>query len=93
MKKIVKKIRRDNERGARQNLIEELFFDFNRSRTQIYLINFMRGLFFGLGSVIGGTLVLGLLLWLLSQFVNIFPPLADFFNNLISTMQQRGKSL
>lgn len=91
IKKIVNKIRSDNERGARQNLLEELFFDFNRNKTQIYFINFMRGLFFGLGGVIGGTIVLGLIIWLLSQFVNIFPPLADFINNLVTTMQQRGK--
>lgn len=91
IKKVVNKIRSDNERGARQNLLEELFFDFNRNKTQIYFINFMRGLFFGLGSVIGGTIVLGLIIWLLSQFVNIFPPLADFINNLVTTMQQRGK--
>jgi len=91
MKKLIKKVKQDNERGARQGLIEELFYDFNRNRVQVYKMNFIRGLFFGLGSVIGGTLVVALLIWLLGAFIDIFPPLADFINNLIDTMQSRGK--
>lgn len=91
MKKLVNKVKEDNERGARQNLIEELFYDFNRNRTQIYVINFVRGLFFGLGSVIGGTIIVGLLIWLLTLFIHAFPPLSDFVNSLAHTVQQRGK--
>jgi hypothetical protein len=91
MKKIIKKLKKDNERGARQGLIEDLFYDFHRSRIEVYKMNFVRGLFFGLGSVLGGTLVVALLIWLLGAFVDIFPPLADFINNLIDTMQQRGE--
>jgi hypothetical protein len=91
MKKLVNKVKEDNERGARENLIEELFFDFNRNRTQIYVINFIRGLFFGLGSVIGGTIVVGLLIWLLTSLTHVFPPLSDFVNSIMHTVQQRGK--
>lgn len=91
MKKMIKKIREDNERGARQNLMEELFYDFNRNRHQVYLMNFTRGLFFGFGSVIGGTIVVGLVVWILGQFTGIFPPLADFFNALIAAMRHGGK--
>ena len=35
---------------SRKNVIEELFYDFNASRVQIYKMNFFRGIFFGLGS-------------------------------------------
>jgi hypothetical protein len=47
-----------------------MFQDFHRNRKQIYTLNFFRGIFFGIGSAIGGTLILGLLVWLLSLFRN-----------------------
>jgi hypothetical protein len=30
-----------------------------------------------------------ILIWILGQFADIFPPLADFINHLIETMQRR----
>jgi len=71
VKKIVKKIKKDNERGARESLLEDLFYDFNRNRVQIYKMNFVRGIFFGLGSVLGGTVVIAFIVWAMSFFVNI----------------------
>lgn len=91
-KKISKRIATDNERGARQNIIEDLFYDFHRSRKQVYIMNFIRGIFFGLGSVLGGTIIIALLIWILSVFVNIFPPLADFINGIIEAMEKRPNS-
>lgn len=87
VKKVVTKVKEDNERGARQNLIEELFYDFNRNRVDIFRINFFRGIFFGFGSVLGGTVVVALLIWVLSLLAGIFPPLADFFNGLTQTVK------
>lgn len=89
VKRAAKKIARDNEIGARRNLIEELFYDFNSSRRQVYSMNFFRGLFFGFGSVLGATLLIAVSVWLLGKFGDVFPPLADFVNNLIETMQKR----
>lgn len=92
VKKLVKKaadrLKKDNEHGARQGLIEDLFYDFHRSRKQVYAMNFIRGIFFGLGSVLGGTVVIALLIWTLSATVDIFPPLADFINGIIDAMQR-----
>lgn len=88
-KKIVEKIADDNEKSARINLLEDLFNDFHRSRRQVYTMNFFRGIFFGFGSVLGATLIVAIVVWVLGQFGNIFPPLADFINNLIDTMQKR----
>ena len=89
IKRAAKKIAQDNENGARRNLIEELFYDFHSSRRQVYLMNFLRGLFFGFGSVLGATLLVAISIWVLGQFGNIFPPLADFINNLIDAMQRQ----
>jgi hypothetical protein len=87
--KIVDKVKQGNENGARRAILEDLFYDFHRSRRQVYWMNFIRGLFFGLGSVLGATLLVAVAIWLLGKFGAIFPALADFINNLIDMMQQR----
>lgn len=89
IKKIVHRIKRDNEIDARKNIIEEMFYDFHRSRRQVYSMNFFRGLFFGFGSVLGATILIALLVWAINLFGALFPALADFLNNLTDTMQQR----
>lgn len=89
IKRVAKKIGRDNENGARRNLIEELFYDFHSSRRQVYSMNFFRGLFFGFGSVLGATVLIALAIWTLTKFGDVFPPLADFINQLTDTMQRR----
>ncbi len=88
VKRVVAKVKSDNERGARESLLEDLFYDFNRSRVKIYKMNFVRGIFFGLGSVLGGTVLIALIVWILSVTVDIFPPLADFINGIIDAMQR-----
>lgn len=86
-KKISSKVKEDNERGARTSLIEELFYDFNRSKTQVYVMNFVRGLTFGAGSVIGGTVIIAALIWVLSMLANVVPPLGDFFNGVSNVLE------
>lgn len=87
--KIIDKVASNSEDRARRALLEDLFYDFHSSRSKVYKMNFMRGLFFGFGSAIGATLLIALTIWLLIQFGNIFPPLADFMNQLVETMQNR----
>lgn len=91
LRKAKAKVATDNERGARQSVIEDLFYDFHRSRRQVYAMNFVRGIFFGLGSVLGGTVVIAIIIWLLTATGDIFPPLADFINNIITAMEQRPR--
>ena len=83
------KLVRSQTASAKRTLLEEVFQDMNGRRWQIYKINLVRGIFFGFGSVLGATLLVAISVWLLSQFGNVFPPLADFVNSLIDTMQQR----
>jgi len=87
---VIDRVKADNERGARQSMIEDLFYDFNRSRVSIYKMNFIRGIFFGLGSVLGGTLLVALIIWLLSIFGDLFPPLAHFINGVTDAMKHRS---
>ena len=85
-KKIVKTINENNEKGARHQLLEELFNDFNSSRRQVYWINFTRGIFFGFGTILGGTLLVALMVWILGQFVG-FPYVGEFIRHIIEAMQ------
>lgn len=66
-----------NERmNARRSLMEELFNDYYDDRRNVYKMNFIRGIFFGLGTVIGGTIVVAIIVWGLSFFVDI-PGIGD----------------
>jgi len=85
--KIKRQVHEDNERGARESVLEDLFNDFNRNRFTIYKFNFFRGIFFGLGSVLGGTLVVALLVGLLSFTGHLVPGIANFLNSIIDVMQ------
>jgi len=71
IKKLKHKLAKDNERAARLTVLEDLFYDFNRSRAEVYKMNFVRGIFFGLGSVLGGTVVITIMVWILSFFIQI----------------------
>lgn len=88
IKKIVNKIKNDNERGARHAILEDLFVDFHRSRRQVYSMNFIRGIFFGFGTVLGGTVLVAIIIWVLGQFVDWFPIIGDFIKQIIDAMQR-----
>jgi len=89
IKKAVKKVKEDNERGARNAILEDLFYDFHKSRRQVYLMNLIRGIFFGVGSVIGGTLVVAIAVWVLSLLVDIPGGIGDAIENIRDTVQQK----
>lgn len=86
LKKLTKNVRGDNERGARETVIEDLFNDFNRNRFTVYKMNFFRGIFFGLGSVLGGTVVIALIVWLLNGIGWLIPGVAGFIDGVIEMM-------
>jgi len=84
------KIKEDNERGARENFLEDLFHDFHRNRAQVYKMNFVRGIFFGFGSVLGGTVLIALLAWVLSFFVDI-PGIGQSIQDVQQSIQHDRK--
>lgn len=79
------------ETQNRQAVIEELFYDFNRSRVQIYKMNFVRGIFFGFGSALGGTVVVALLIWLVSLLANVIPGLGDIPQTISDALQNAAR--
>ena len=75
-------------RGIRRSIIEDLFYDFHRSRRQIYVMNFYRGLFFGFGTIVGGTVIVAVLIWVLSKFAGWFPFIGEYINQIINAMSK-----
>ena len=74
--------------AARRSLLEELFNDFYDDRMRIYRMNFLRGIFFGLGSVLGATVVVALAVWILSFFVEI-PGIGEAAQTAQSTLESK----
>ncbi len=86
MVKLKTKINNDNENGARRALLEELFNDFHRSRVQIYWMNFTRGIFFGFGTLLGGTVLVAFVIWVLGMF-DTLPYIGEYIRNIINAMK------
>lgn len=74
--------------GARRALMEEMFNDYYNDRRKIYKVNFFRGVFFGLGSVLGATVVVALIVWILSFFVQI-PGIGDAVQQAQNQLESR----
>ena len=87
--KLVQQVKQANETDARKAILEDLFYDFHRSRAEVYKMNFIRGIFFGLGSVLGGTILVALFVWLLNAIGLLVPGLADFIVSVIKLMNAR----
>lgn len=85
------KFKRVQTIDAERSLLEELFQDMYAERRKIYQINFIRGLFFGLGSVLGGTILIALLVWILTQLGAVVPFLSDFIQDILDALSSRGK--
>jgi hypothetical protein len=86
----VKQVVRSERMNARRSVIEELFNDYYDDRRNVYKMNFFRGIFFGLGSVLGGTVVIGLVVWGLSFFINL-PGIGNSVQQVQNTLESRQK--
>ena len=64
-------------RADARGFLDDWFNDYYKNRFRVYRMNFVRGIVFGFGSVVGGTLMITLLLWLLS-FTTELPFIGHF---------------
>ena len=72
-----------DKKTTREVLLEDIFSDFYRKRRKVDMFNFFRGVFFGLGSVLGGTIVVALIIWLLNSIGLLVPAMAEFINSIV----------
>jgi len=59
------------------------------SRKRLYIENFLRGIFFSVGSIIGATVVIALLVWLLSAF-DTAPVIGHFLKTVQDAINSRN---
>lgn len=67
--------------------LENIFEGGYINHWRVYKINLVRGLFFGFGSVVGGTIIIGLLFWILSFFAEI-PIIGGLAETIRSSIEQ-----
>ena len=71
-----------------QKFTDNLLLEVYGRKRKLLKLSFWQGVFFGLGSAIGGTLVLALLIWILARVVDWFPILGDLVNKIIEHTAQ-----
>lgn len=70
--------------------LEAVYMNINPNKTTFYKAAFLRGILGGVGGVIGATVVIALLLWLLSLFNDV--PLIGGFVDAIRRTIESGPS-
>ncbi len=70
--------------------LEILFATDYINKKKLYLNNFLRGMAFSAGGIIGATVLIGLLLWILSLFDSV-PLIGPLLENTRETIQQSDK--
>lgn len=76
----------DDEYERLGKLLKHIIETGYPNQKQFYLFNFIRGILIGLGSVIGASIVVALLVWILSLFDEI-PLLGPLIDNIQSSLK------
>lgn len=58
------------------------------SKKRLYVENFVRGIFFSVGGIIGATVIIGMLVWLLSAF-NTAPVIGDYVQSIQESINSK----
>ncbi len=77
----VKKVVDSQLKDSEEALVNSLFEDFYKKRYHVYKLNFFRGIFFGLGSVLGGSVVIAAIAWVVTLFIDV-SGLENFLNSI-----------
>ena len=91
MSKIHRKADLVLEQSTKDAVMNDAFEEMYHRRGRVYRVNFVRGVFFGLGTFVGGTIVVALLIIILSWLMSIAPDsFRDFFQWIVDTLSKRG---
>ncbi len=83
--------KKEQQTEASKSMIQDLLEDMYADRGKIYKVNFFRGVFFGFGSVLGGTILIAFTVWVLAQLGAVVPFLSDFIQQILDALSSRGK--
>ena len=75
----------EERRADFRQLLEDVYLLNNR---KIFKMNFLRGIAFGFGTFLGGTIVVAIVIWILSQTIDLFPWAQDFTERLINSLSR-----
>ncbi|MDR0956217.1 MAG: DUF5665 domain-containing protein [Candidatus Nomurabacteria bacterium] len=75
----------ESQRALIRQLFEEVW---TKRRGRMIGYNFLRGVAFGFGSLVGGTIVVAILVWILARVVNWFPMIQGFTQSLIDSLHK-----
>lgn len=70
--------------------LEILFATDYIDKKKLYLNNFIRGMLFSAGGIVGATVIIGLILWIFSILGQV-PLVGPVFENTKDTIQQSDK--
>lgn len=73
-------------RAELQTLNKHRFIRVHNSMVKLILFQLVRGIAFGLGGVLGATVVLSIVIWSLSQ-INFVPIIGDYATQVIELIQ------
>ena len=63
------------------------YVQYIQSPRRVMMMSFISGIFKGLGVLVGMTIVVSLLIWILTQLVN-FPLIGQHFENILKLVEQ-----
>jgi len=87
-KKLSKKTTTDYEQLGK--MLDNIYQTGYIDRNQAYKMSFLKGIAAGFGGVVGATIVVGLIIWILSFFDTI-PLIGPAIHNLKETVQTQQK--
>lgn len=86
---MLKQKRTDAEYKAIGKMMEDMYLQHASSTGRLLWYNFVRGIAYGFGIFLAGTVLVGFLLWFLSLFDNSqIPFLSKFVQVLIDSLQK-----
>ena len=88
LRKIREKKLENDELTAEEQVLEDLFYDLYRNRGSVYKVNFFRGIFFGLGTFLGGTAIVALVIFLLTWISSLLPANLSIIDWLLDVLKR-----
>jgi hypothetical protein len=82
--------RTNAEYQAIGKLLEDTYMANSSTKSKVLWFSFLRGLFYGLGIFIAGTLVVGILIWILGLFDNV-PLVGPFIEKIVNNLDSSPK--